>query len=63
MEGGREVVTGVGGDENSVGEKKSALDREEELGAGWEGRGDYQEGVFLLFFSSYGWERRKKSKF
>lgn len=54
----------VGGDENSVGKKNSALDgdKEEELGAGWEERGGYQEGVFLLF-SSYGWEREKKSKF
>lgn len=56
-------MAGVGGDENSVGEKKSALDgdKEEELGAGWEERGGYQEGVFLLF-SSYGWERGEKIK-
>ena len=47
----------------SVGGKKSVLngDSEEELGAGWERGGGYQEGVFL-FFSSYGWERKKKIK-
>lgn len=27
-----------------------------------EERGGYQEGVFLLFFSSYGWGKEKKIK-
>lgn len=53
---GREVVAGVGGDENSVGEKKN-LPWMEIRKRSWEldgkRRGGYQEGVFLLF-SSYG---------
>lgn len=61
---GRAVVAGVGGDENSVGEKKN-LPWMEIRKRSWEldgkRRGGYQEGVFLLF-SSYGWEREKKIK-
>lgn len=52
----------VGGDENSVGKKNSALDgdKEEELGAGWEERGGYQEGVFYYFLLMVG--RGKKNQ-
>ena len=38
-------------------------DREEELGTGWKRRGGYQKEVFfIIFFPSYGWERKKKNQ-
>lgn len=61
---GGEVVAGRGGGMRIVEGKKSALDgdRKEELGTGWEGRGGYQKGVFLLFFSFLWLGEEKKIK-
>lgn len=61
---GGEGVAGVGGEGNSVGEKNLPL---MEIGKkSWEldekGEGAIKRGCFLLFFSSYGWEKGKKIK-